>query len=573
MLAPVSASAHQTQNTPLSTKDFIGPVSKLNYGNMGAIEFLNSRPPSDSADFSAFHNALHSGDTKVGKWLNDCFRERNHLANKIKSISSLSPEQQLAVRDLLFKAPADRSVSDIIATGLITQADWDKCLSEACELLRSDQAILILLNDYPAVEHSLQSGNFSDCTNSFDFFSPEVEKSKIKILRSAGCNFNDSNLLRFITGGIFQLRVLVYLLESDAEISSGLAKELILRIALLDTNNDKEDFAVKLKAASLLGKKIDCKKDEQAQNSQAETDYSDAGKAFKKAIDDAERKGGYHFVRYRAQRFSAPRHDDYVPAPEYSEHGLLVWVIKAGANVNLKGKGILRNIGVYDANRLHFLANLDTERAVGNRRFETKYGTGKIFQNVVDSVLAAMAAACEAGDDVNGITQEGYPPLFFAALARSPGGEVVKFLLERGARLDESVTVFRPKNQVIHVLPLTWAVMGGLRHEIFPGALKVLLEAGADPNKKDGDGFTVLDRLIRFPHADISLEMADYLLNQGAQLTSLDHDGEVSAWRKFVEEKGRSDLYERLTLLSAQGTSAPEESSQPAPESVIKSDY
>ena len=526
MLSPISTSIYKPTGTSTPEQKFIGKISKLDYGNMEIMEFLEKRPDPDSADFSAYQNALHSGDTLVGKWLEKRFGDPYNLAVTEKDFSPLSQEQQNAVRTFLSKTPHDRNFTDILATGLITQESWNRCSSHQTDLLLSDQGVIDLLKNY-------SKGKFGQWMTVSDFTS---------------------------------LDKLADLLEHETQIAPALGGKLIHRISLLDTINDSKAFDRKLKVIRLLserGARITDKHDPHSHLA-----HNDDGNTFVNAIIYAKNRGGYDYIERRLRSLSV----NYMPAPDYFEHGLLKWIIKAGANVEPENKGEIQYISFHGASRLHYLAGLGTENVVDPAPLRSKYATEKIYQNVKDSVLEAMEAACEQGDDVNDVTQEGHPPLFFAALARSPGGGIVDFLLKRGACLDESVPVPLSDGKVMHVLPLTWAVMGGLRHEIFPGALKVLLEAGADPNKKDGDGFTVLDRLIRFPHADISLKMADYLLNQGAQLTSLDHDGEVSAWRKFVEEKGRSDLYERLTLLPAQGTSAAEQSSQPVPESVIKSD-
>lgn len=544
MLSPISSS--NLMNKSSISSSFIGRDGCYNYDIIGAEEFFNNRPEADSADSKAYRNALQSENTRVGQWLRKCFTKHNDFAQtengQESPVAELSPEQELAVRTVLLKQAADRTMESIIATGMVTENEWD-------ESLLTDEAILTWLTYYPMVKYTthfgkygedIKGGNYDDWVSTLASF-PIKEREKIlTILRTLRCNLSEPNLLRFTTTQIPKLPLLISLLKSGIELAPDLCFELMQRVSVLDTKNNREKFSVKFEALRLLNAHI-------ADISPAERKDWQSGIALSnikinKIIGYAYNYGGYAWRSFGGY---------YDKCPDYNEFPVLALAIKAGVNV---GDDLIETWFDKGANRLHLLARLNTDHVLDPSKDERYIidSNGYPFEDIIRQdvskyLLDAFNAACEQGDAVDADTIEGHTPLHLAAQARSSRGEVVKFLLDRGASMYTNAALPAPPGKERpRVLPLTCAILGGLRHNMIPGALTALLNAGADPNKLDADTFTALDRLMQFAHTPISLDIAEILLDRDAKLTDIDHKGRVPAWCEFARRHNRDDLINRL---------------------------
>ncbi|MBC8133417.1 MAG: ankyrin repeat domain-containing protein [Deltaproteobacteria bacterium] len=90
--------------------------------------------------------------------------------------------------------------------------------------------------------------------------------------------------------------------------------------------------------------------------------------------------------------------------------------------------------------------------------------------------------------------------------------------------------------------PLFSAVLGGSL-----GLVGLLLEAGADINARDHQGFSAL----HFAAQEDLPEMARLLIAKGADVNALDEDGSSILWRAIFSSRNRPDMIQLLMAAGA----------------------
>jgi ankyrin repeat protein len=152
----------------------------------------------------------------------------------------------------------------------------------------------------------------------------------------------------------------------------------------------------------------------------------------------------------------------------------------------------------------------------------------------VESLTRALDAAPEAILEQSG---DGWTALHLAAAFGTP--EAAQLLLERGAPVD-AVSTNAQKNQPLH------AALALGRN---PETIRILLEAGADPNARQTGGYTAIFSAAAANRRDL----VELLVTGGADPAILNDFGQSAAG--FARERGHAELADWLESLPSHQSS------------------
>jgi len=137
----------------------------------------------------------------------------------------------------------------------------------------------------------------------------------------------------------------------------------------------------------------------------------------------------------------------------------------------------------------------------------------------------------------NAWSGDGWTPLHLAAAFGTP--ETVKVLLAKGASID-AVSKNAQKNQPLHA---------SLALGRNPETVRLLLEAGADPNARQTGGYTAIFSAAGANRRDL----AELLVTHGADANLRNDFGQTAA--ELARERGHTDLAHWLESSSAKKSS------------------
>jgi len=129
----------------------------------------------------------------------------------------------------------------------------------------------------------------------------------------------------------------------------------------------------------------------------------------------------------------------------------------------------------------------------------------RLFSAIADSAWERVEAAVKEGADINARDELGHTPLL-CAMYHGGSDPTIRFLLEKGADVNYDSTI------VLHIAC-------GYQSR---GIVGLLLDAGADVNARDGDGWTPLHWAILASNYDT----ARFLLEHGAEANARSEGGE-----------------------------------------------
>ncbi len=174
------------------------------------------------------------------------------------------------------------------------------------------------------------------------------------------------------------------------------------------------------------------------------------------------------------------------------------------------------------------LSEIDSHKIVKNYEKEN----GKLFAKLVYSNEKAAIRALKSESDMNVVNKDGDTPLTIIAFRSDEDKffEAMKLCVEKGANINKSDK--HGKTALHHALS-----------NMIPGknTIKYLVENGADVNKKDENGFTPL---MTFAESykyfgDSAIEIADILLDAGADVSATNNDGQNAAAiiQKYLDDE------------------------------------
>jgi uncharacterized protein len=152
-----------------------------------------------------------------------------------------------------------------------------------------------------------------------------------------------------------------------------------------------------------------------------------------------------------------------------------------------------------------------------------------IFEAASAGDLASLRQALDASPgSINAFSSDGWTPLHLAAAFGTP--EAVQLLLESGASVN-SVSKNAQTNQPLHA-----ALALGRNAE----TIRLLLDAGADPNARQTAGFTAIFSAAAANRSDL----CELLVGHGASPGILNDFGQSPAG--FASERGHAELADWL---------------------------
>lgn len=125
-----------------------------------------------------------------------------------------------------------------------------------------------------------------------------------------------------------------------------------------------------------------------------------------------------------------------------------------------------------------------------------------LFEAAALGDVPRLRELLDAGADPNEFASDGFTPLTLAAFFKRP--EAARLLLDRGADVNQ-----RARHEEIQVLPIHSAAANGGSAEI----VRMLLDAGADPNAEQPGGFRAIDEARQ----DGNAELEQLLVERGAR--------------------------------------------------------
>jgi ankyrin repeat protein len=125
-----------------------------------------------------------------------------------------------------------------------------------------------------------------------------------------------------------------------------------------------------------------------------------------------------------------------------------------------------------------------------------------LFEAAALGDVPRLRELLDGGADPNEFAPDGFTPLTLAAFFKHP--EAARLLLDRGADVHQ-----RARHEQIQVLPIHSAAADGGSVEL----VRMLLDAGADPNAEQPGGFRAIDAARQ----DGNEELERLLLERGAE--------------------------------------------------------
>jgi ankyrin repeat protein len=161
-----------------------------------------------------------------------------------------------------------------------------------------------------------------------------------------------------------------------------------------------------------------------------------------------------------------------------------------------------------------------------------------IFEAASAGDRASLRQALDASPgSINAFSSDGWTPLHLAAAFGTP--EAVQLLLESGASVS-AVSKNAQTNQPLHA-----ALALGRNTE----TIRLLLDAGADPNARQTAGFTAIFSAAAANRRDL----CELLVGHGASPGILNDFGQSAAG--FARERGHAELADWLEALKINGSS------------------
>jgi ankyrin repeat protein len=148
------------------------------------------------------------------------------------------------------------------------------------------------------------------------------------------------------------------------------------------------------------------------------------------------------------------------------------------------------------------LAALYEGRSDDVERLRAESGALDLFEASAVGDTERLRELLDGGAGPNDFAPDGFTPLTLAAFFKHP--DAVRLLLERGADVHQ-----RARNEHLRVLPIHSAAANGGSVEI----VRDLLDAGADVNARQPEGFRAIDAARQEGHE----ELERLLLERGAE--------------------------------------------------------
>lgn len=437
-------------------------------------------------------------------------------------------------------SPCEQEEAVFVKAGLIAKTAWQAMSQADQEHLNTPQAMRDWNNYGPDLKEALEKGfkTFSQqdalATICYLDYSRQVEC--LRTLRLAGCDVANAKVVELLAKSVHNVQTLSAVLEAGAVLSDTLASKALTAVAKLSTGGSQVAYESKLRALIALSQLL-------ASSRTGSNDMT----SLEAAGEQAKSHGGLDWDRSNSRYI--------LPSNPYHEYGALQWLVGAGCRVASFAVDILnRTISYENGATIPYLASLGTYRECDSEK--QGYSGAAVPMEYAEDMVEAIDLACFLGHDVNASSRPyDIRAIHLAACAHSPNGEVVRFLHRKGAALD---TVAKFGDFAGKMLPVGWAVAGALDNGN-AGALDALLQCGADPNARDGDGKTALDRLTSFPlsvqEPAMAMTVAELLLKHGACLSNEKAKEDAveriaKAQERGLEQWGWSDLVSRLEVLS-----------------------